>query len=277
LIDLHTHTTASDGRCSPDELVARASAAGVTVLGLTDHDTVAGCADAAAACARHGLEFVAGIEITAVVDERDVHVLAYLFDMASAPLQDFLALQRRRRVDRVREILTRLSTLGMPLDGRAMLDPGIADPTRTVGRPLIARALVERGHVATVGEAFDRWLGRGRPAFVPRVGASPAEVFARVHDAGGVASLAHPGLMGRDEWIPGFVESGLDALEAFHSSHSGDQTRCYLMLARDLELLVTGGSDYHADDEHGGGGPGSVSLPREHYERLLNKRYHGGP
>ena len=271
MIDLHTHTTASDGRCTPEELAARAAAAGVTTLGLTDHDTVGGCVATAEACGRYGVDFVRGVEITAVASERDVHVLGYFCDVESVPLLAFLAEQRRRRVDRVREMLDRLAALGMRLDTDAILKPGLDDSTRAVGRPSIARALVEGGHVATVNEAFDRWLSRGRPGFVPRIGADPADVFARVHDAGGIASLAHPVLVQHDEWIPVFAEAGLDAVEAYHSRHDAADTARYLGVARDLNLLVTGGSDYHADEEHGGGGPGSVSLPREHFERLLER------
>lgn len=268
MIDLHTHTTASDGRCSPRELVARASEAGVSVLGLTDHDTLAGCADAAVACAGRGIEFVQGIEITAVVAERDVHVLAYFVDAGSPALQQFLAAQRQRRVDRVREMIARLARGGIALDADVVVKPSVDDPSRAIGRPQIARALVEAGHVSTVNEAFERWLSRDRPGFVPRTGASPEDVFARVHDAGGLASLAHPVLMRRDELIPGYAEAGLDALEAYHSDHTKVDTARYLATAAQLSLLVTGGSDYHADTGHGGSSPGSVSLPREQFERL---------
>jgi len=273
LIDLHTHTTASDGKCSPDELVERAAAAGVTTLGLTDHDTTSGCAATAAACARRGLRFVPGIEITAVADERDVHVLAYFFDLESDALRTFLAEQRLRRVERVREMFARLETQGIHLDVEAILGPGLADSTRAVGRPWIARALVAAGYVASVGEAFDTLLSRGCPAFVPRIGASPAEVFGTIHEAGGIASLAHPVLVKHDDWIPAFAAAGLDALEAFHSDHDAADTARYLGLARELNLLVTGGSDYHADDEHGGRGPGSVSLPQPYFDRLEAARH----
>jgi predicted metal-dependent phosphoesterase TrpH len=272
LIDLHTHTNASDGRCSPEELAARAAAAGVTTLALTDHDTVAGCAATGAACRQLGVDFVPGIEITAVTGDRDVHVLGYFLDLESPSLQAFLALQRRRRIDRVREMIGRLAEHGIELDAHAILEPGLSDSTRAAGRPWIARALIAAGHVSTVNEAFDRWLARGRPAFVPRTGASPEEVFGHVHASGGIASLAHPGLMKHDEWIPGFADAGLDAVEAYRSDHDAVDTQRYLAFARELNLLVTGGSDYHADDEHGGGGPGSVSLPREHFERLLRRR-----
>jgi predicted metal-dependent phosphoesterase TrpH len=272
VIDLHTHTTASDGRCTPQELVARAARAGVEVLSVTDHDTVSGCAAVADECARAGIEFVSGIEITAVVDGADVHVLGYFMGPESPALQAFLAEQRLRRVSRVREMIDRLAAHGITLDADAILQPGLDDSTKSVGRPWIARALVAGGHVKHVAEAFDRWLSHDRPAFVPRIGASPEEVFGRIHEAGGVASLAHPILVEHDEWIPGYAAAGLDALEAYHSDHDERTTRHYLAIAADLKLAVSGGSDYHADDAHGGGGPGSVSLPREEYERLRSRK-----
>jgi predicted metal-dependent phosphoesterase TrpH len=272
VIDLHTHTTASDGRCSPAQLVERAADAGVRVLGLTDHDTVAGCAAAAEACSAAGIEFVTGIEITAVVDGADVHVLGYFVDPASTGLQEFLAAQRRLRVDRMREMISRLAAHGITLDVEAILQPALDDTSRSVGRPWIARALVAGGHVKHVSEAFDRWLSRNRPAFVPRVGPPPAEVFTRIHGAGGVASLAHPILVDHDEWIRPFAAAGMDALEAYHSDHDEKATAHYLNLAAGLNLAVSGGSDYHGDDAHGGKGPGSISLPRPAFDRLESLR-----
>ena len=272
MIDLHTHTTASDGRCSPEELVSRAHAAGVDVLAVTDHDTLAACPAAAAACAASGVRFVHGIEVTAVVDGADVHVLGYFVESNSAALEAFLVEQRQRRVDRVREMIAILVRLGIALDEDAILRPGMEDSTKSAGRPWIARALVAAGHVPNVAEAFNRWLSRGRPAFVPRIGASPEDVFGRIHEAGGLASLAHPALVGRDELIPGYAERGLDALEAYHSDHNASTTARYLSMAQSLGLAVSGGSDYHGDDAHGGGPPGKVSLPRGHYDNLERLR-----
>jgi predicted metal-dependent phosphoesterase TrpH len=272
LIDLHTHTTASDGRCAPAELVARAAACGVTVLSVTDHDTVAGSDLAAAACETAGLAFVPGIEITAVDDGVDVHTLGYFIDPHSPALHTFLAEQRRRRVDRVREMIDRLAAFGIHLDADAILRPGLDDASKSVGRPWIARALVAGGHVASISEAFDRWLSGGRAAFVPRIAARPEEVIARIHDAHGIASLAHPGPLDHDEWLPPLAGAGLDALEAYHTKHDAEATAHYLAVAAHLDLAVTGGSDFHGDESHGGAGPGSVSLPRDAYDRLLQLR-----
>ncbi len=271
MIDLHTHTTASDGRCTPAELVARAQSAGVTVLGVTDHDTVAACDAAATACRDAGIEFVAGIEITAVRAGVDVHVLGYFIDTDAAPLSAFLAEQRQRRFDRVGRIIARLNELGMRLDADAILRPALAHPGRSIGRPAIARALVAAGHVATANDAFSLWLSRGRPAFVPREGAATESVVAQIHGAGGLASLAHPGLLGRDEWIAGLVAEGLDAIEAYHTNHDEAGTGRYRALAARCGIAVSGGSDYHADQSHGSPHPGSVALPRDEFDQLKRR------
>lgn len=270
MIDLHTHSTASDGRDPPASLVAHAADCGVTVLGLTDHDTVAGCAEADSAASTLGLEFVPGIEITAVVEGADVHILGYFMDPASTELLRFLSEQRSQRIERVRSMIARLAELGVALDAESILAPVLADSRRAIGRPWIARALVAAGHAADSREAFDRWLGRGRAAYVPRRGAGPAEVIARIHAAGGVASLAHPGILDRDDLIRGWVSDGLDALEAFHTDHDLRIRRHYSELAARLGLLITGGSDYHGDVAHGGT-PGSTSLPPDAYLALRRR------
>ena len=272
MIDLHTHTTESDGRLAPGELVARAAAAGVTVLAVTDHDTLSGCEPAAAACAAARMTFVTGIEITAIRDERDLHVLGYFIDVTAPALQLFLADQRRRRIDRLRQMVARLGVLGIELDADVILASALEDSRKSAGRPWIARALVAGGHVANTEEAFDRWLERGRPAFVPRPGASPAEVISRIHAANGLASLAHPALVGHDEWIGGLVSEGLDAIEAYHSEHDSVATARYLGIASALGIGVSGGSDFHGDPSHGPSHPGAVSLPPDAFEELVRRR-----
>jgi len=268
LIDLHTHTTASDGRLPPTDLVARAAANGVTVLSVTDHDTLAGLPEASAACQVHGIELVPGIEVTAVAEGRDVHMLGYFLDPEWPPILDFLAEQRQRRIERLRAILERLEANGVALDTEAIIAPAIADPSKAAGRPWIARELVRVGHVADITEAFERWLATDRPAFVPRTGAPPAEVIERLHDAGGIVSLAHPALLKRDQWIEGMVAAGLDALETHHAKHEPADTERYARMAAGFGLAVSGGSDFHFDDAHASIAPGSVTLPREAFDEL---------
>jgi len=267
VIDLHLHTTASDGRCTPAELVDRAAAAGVTVMAVTDHDTTAASAESRALARARGVEAIAGIEITAVEEGRDVHVLGYFIDPDNPALARFLVRQREQRVTRVEAVGERLAALGVPVDIALALARARSEPGWSIGRPEIARALVAAGHAADINDAFDRFIAAGRPAFVPRAGAPPETVFAVVHDAGGLAALAHPGQTDLDARIEMWSRAGLDAIEAYHSDHDALATGRYLHLASRLGLLVTGGSDFHGDPGHGRE-PGSVTLPVEAWVRL---------
>jgi 3',5'-nucleoside bisphosphate phosphatase len=273
VIDLHLHTNASDGRLPPAELVGRAAAAGLKTISVTDHDTVAGVEEAAHTAGASGLRLVPGIEITAVHQERDVHVLGYFIDVDHQPLAAFLERQRAFRVSRLREIGTRLAALGAPLEVEGVLEEAAARPGSSVGRPLLARALVEAGHVETLQEAFDRFLGSGMAAFVPRAGSPPGHVVEVIHAANGIASLAHPGVTARDELIEPLVNAGLDAIEVYHSDHSPEQQRAYVALAGRYGLAVSGGSDYHGDAAANGPKPrrvtlGRVSLPADAFQEL---------
>lgn len=266
MIDLHLHTTASDGTLSPPDLVGKARAAGLSIFSITDHDTTAGLADGLAAARAAGAELVPGIEISAVADGRDVHVLGYFIDPAAGALRAFLDRQREDRVRRVREMGTQLAALGAPIDVAPILAE--AARGRSVGRPQIASALLAAGHVTTRDEAFRRFLEFGGPAFVPRCGATPAEVVAIIHDAGGLASLAHPGLMRRDHLIAPLAAAGLDALEVRHSDHDVATETKYRALARALGLLVTGGSDFHGDSGYRVSRLGAVTLSPEDFAPL---------
>jgi predicted metal-dependent phosphoesterase TrpH len=277
VVDLHLHTTASDGRCSPLELVEQAAAAGITIMAATDHDTTASVAAVTTLAAERGMEAISGIEVTAVEDGRDVHVLGYFLNPAQTELMAFLATQRRTRVDRVRAIGARLDELGMPIDVEALIAVAGRESGRAIGRPQVARAMVQAGYLPNTREAFDRWLGRDQPAFVPRIGPSPETVIETIHHAGGLASLAHPGRTQIDGRIPALRDAGLDALEAYHSDHDTAAVDRYQRLADDLGLLVTGGSDYHGDPMHGVSIAAST-LPREGWQRLhqARDRHRGG-
>jgi hypothetical protein len=273
VIDLHLHTTASDGTLSPSELVLRARAAGLSIFSITDHDTTAGFEAASAAAREAGLELIPGIEISAVADGRDVHVLGYFIDTSSARLRDFLGRQRHERLRRIREIGERLASLGVSVD----LEPIAAEAAlgRSVGRPQIAAALLAAGHVATRDEAFTRFLESGGPAFVARCGSRPEEVIGIIHEAGGIASVAHPGLTRRDDLLPALVAAGLDALEARHSDHDAVMEARYRALARELGLAVSGGSDFHGDCGHRISILGQVTLPPEDLAALRGRRVRG--
>ena len=267
MIDLHLHTTASDGYLSPAQLVARARAAGLTTISVTDHDTVAAIAEVIDLATAVGMRVVSGIEITAVDDGRDVHMLGYFFDPASTSLAALLERQRALRVARVREIGERLAALDMPIDIEPVLLAAAARPGSSVGRPQVARELMRAGYVASVQQAFDLWLATGRPAFVPRTGPSPASVIDAIHDAGGLASMAHPGVTKRNELIAPLIDGGMDAIEVYHSDHTAEAEQAYHAIAQRHGVLVTGGSDFHGDETRRNA-LGIVSLPADAFAAL---------
>ncbi len=270
MIDLHVHTTASDGVLPPAAVVARAHYAGITVLSVTDHDTTAGLAEARDAARRANILLVNGIEITAVEGDRDVHVLGYFFNPDDRWLAEFLVRQREDRVRRVHEIVARLAAAGSAIDARPIF-AAAAVGGRSIGRPHIADALVAAGHARDRNDAFDRLLGTRGCAFVPRRGPTAAEIVGVIRDAGGVASLAHPGLTRRDDLIPALAGAGLAAIEARHADHDAETEARYRALAATLGLAVTGGSDFHAEGDHHAGTLGTVALPPADFAALQER------
>ncbi len=258
MIDLHLHTTASDGTDSPAELVAACRAAGLAVVGIADHDTIAAVPEMTQLALDAGIGFVPGIEITAAWQGRDIHVLGYFLDHRSPELLAFLDAQRADRIRRARLVAERLEALGASIDVEALI---VRSKGRPLLRPHIAQALVDGGHVRDDREAFDRYLGDDKPAFVPRAGATPVEVVELIRRAGGVSSLAHPGVTRQDGLIPELAAAGLDALEVYHADHTDEDTARYLALAERLGLAMTGGSDYHGARSHHAHGFGVVALP----------------
>lgn len=240
-------------------------------MAVTDHDTTAAVAEVRAAARVRGIDAISGIEITAVENGRDVHVLAYFFDTGNRELESFLAAQREARMARVEAIGTRLASLGVPVNVEGLLRDARTQSGRSIGRPQVARAMVAAGHVVDTREAFDRWLGNDGPGFVPREGATPEAVVEVIHRAGGMASLAHPGKTSIDGRIPALAAAGLDAIEAFHPDHDAALVARYRAMAGSLGLLLTGGSDFHGDPAHGRT-PGSVPLPQAEWERLRHGR-----
>jgi predicted metal-dependent phosphoesterase TrpH len=269
VIDLHLHTTASDGLCDPAVLVDLAWRAGIRTMSVTDHDTVAALSEAERAATACGIAFVTGIEITAVHDGRDVHVLGYFFNRDDEALAAFLEQQRADRVRRVGEMIDKLADLGKPLDRAALMAP--RKNGRSVGRPLVAHALVKAGHVLDTRQAFEQLIGEGKPAFVRRCGPSPADVVSIINRAGGVASVAHPGLLKRDDLIPDMIAAGLTAVEAFHSEHDAEATSHYLAFAERNGIVVSGGSDYHGDKERRRAAFGTVGLPQDRFDQLKGR------
>jgi predicted metal-dependent phosphoesterase TrpH len=275
-VDLHLHSNASDGTLPPGAVIHRAASLGLSGVSLTDHDTVEGLSEAAREAAQHGLAFLPGAELSANEPGRSVHVLAYGFDLDDADMLKFLAAYRRDRVRRAREIAERFRALGVPLEYEEVeREAGRAAPTRAH----IARALVRCGLINGQEEVFRRYLSRGRPAFVEKRPTPPAEVFERVHAAGGVAVLAHPGREHGAREIRRWASEGLDGVEVRHPSNSPDVRQRLASLARELDLLCTGGSDWHGPGTHRAD-LGSERVPRSWLDTLAARcgvELNGGP
>jgi hypothetical protein len=268
VIDLHLHTNASDGTDTPAELVGACRSAGITTMAVTDHDTTAAIPAVAREALRAGIAFVPGIEITAAWRGSDVHVLGYFVDPESPALRAFLDAQLEDRVRRARAVADRLAALGVPIDMEELI---LRSEGRPVLRPHFAQAMVDAGHVEWEGEAFDRYIGEGKPAYVARQGATPAGVVAIIREAGGISSMAHPGVTGQDDLIPHLAAHGLDALEAYHTDHTAEDAARYLALARQLGLAVTGGSDFHGHRSAHSNGFGRVHLPAGDFAELRRR------
>src|SRR6266404_41877 len=240
--DLHLHTYFSDGTYSPEELVGQAQRQKLDAVALTDHDTVEGCRPTGLACAAVGIEFIAGTELTAEQEGHEIHILGYFFDIENRKLLSEIEKFQTVRQNRVREMVMRLNQLDVPLQADEVF--ALAN-CRAPGRPHVARALVAAGLVGSLDEAFERFLKKNRPAWVPKFKMSAADAIELIHQAGRAAVMAHPGLNRADEVIPGMVEAGLDGLECFHTKHSAGTAQHYLKLAERFHLVVTGGSDCH--------------------------------
>lgn len=238
---------------------------------MTDHDTTAGLAAAIAAAQPRGMRLVAGVEITAIENGHDVHLLAYFIDTANASFAEFLAAQRGHRLRRVRSIAERLAALGHPIDVDPLL-AAAAGKQRSIGRPQIADALVAAGYAVSRDDAFTRLLGDGAPAFVPRTGPDPETVVSIVRGAGGVVSMAHPGLTKMDGIMPRLARAGLAALEVRHSEHDAETEERYRQLARELGLAVSGGSDFHGDVGRRAAQIGRVTISEEELAALESRR-----
>ncbi len=242
--DFHLHSTASDGVHAPAWVMETAAANGVRILALSDHDTTAGLDEASAAANAAGLRLIPGLELSTDLGRADVHLLAYGFDRTAKPLQDFLQWQRDGRIGRTQRIVEILGDHGMPLDIARVFE--IAGKA-TVGRPHVARALLEKGYVTSVQEAFDLWLGNGKPADVDRPKLEPADAIQVVHDNGGVVFIAHPIYIGEsyDAAIEQLRAWGADGIETYYKHYDAETVAAHAALAQRLGMAASGGSDYH--------------------------------
>jgi predicted metal-dependent phosphoesterase TrpH len=272
-LDLHLHTTYSDGSLSPTDVLALAQRAGVIALAITDHDTVDGIPEALDAGRQLGIEVIPGIEISSRYKNSELHVLGYFLDWKSTDLSRHTAQLQASRHVRNPRIIEKLNKLGLDITYEEV--KGLA-ASESVGRPHIARILMEKGYVSSAKEAFDRYLAEGAAAYVPRELPSPAEAIAWIRTAGGIPVLAHP------TWVTESAEGlyklcetlkseGLGGIEAHYSTHKPEQTSQFLNIARRLDLLVTGGSDFHGitkPDIEVGVGRGRLAVPEKLLEPL---------
>jgi 3',5'-nucleoside bisphosphate phosphatase len=251
-VDLHAHTTASDGSLSPAMLVSRAARLALKVLAITDHDTVDGVPEALAAGQAAGVEVIPGVEINTDVPSAEVHVLGYFIDHTHAELNVQLARIREGRIGRARKMAEVLTAMGAPIRFERIL--AIAGEG-AVGRPHVAQALLEAGHVTSYGEAFEKYIGRNSPAYVERMKFSPAEACALIRRAGGLPVIAHPIFFDRygaikaafdlDATLPPMLEAGLAGMEVYYPGYDAITTEYLHGVARRYGLLVTGGTDFH--------------------------------
>jgi predicted metal-dependent phosphoesterase TrpH len=270
-VDLHVHSTASDGSLSPEAVVRRAVAAGLRAIALTDHDTLAGIPQALTAGERYGLRVVGGCEFSAAAPWGEMHVLGYFLPANSSTLEAFLERCRADRVRRAQEMVQHLQRLGVELSFENVLQESAGG---AVGRPHVARAIVRHGGAIDLGDAFDRFLGRGRPAFVEKTLPQFQAVAELVHAVGGVLSVAHLKERGTRAFIERLKGEGLNAVETRHPSHDPDLRARLTDITLRLGLLRTGGSDWHGDPEPGvtHGTIGSQQVPMEWLDRLDDLR-----
>jgi predicted metal-dependent phosphoesterase TrpH len=280
VIDLHSHSTMSDGTDPPAEVVRLASEAGLSALALTDHDTLDHVSEARAAAGERELRLIPGCEISCELAGRapgSMHLLVFFVDDEPGELQDRLAALQVARNERNEQIVEALNAHGVPItvaDVHAQAGPG------SVGRPHIARVLMESGHVGSIQEAFDVWLGKGQPAYFERDRLGPEEAIALTHASGGVCAVAHPGSLGLaddalDEFAGELADAGLDGLECEYGAYEREERAPLHELARRHGLAPTGGSDYHGENKPGlsvGVGRGDLRVPDRFLTELESRR-----
>jgi len=244
--DLHVHTTCSDGLLTPEKVVKKAFEINLGAIAITDHDTIDGILPACVEAKKYkGLEVIPGIELSTYHQDQEVHILGYYINYDDFDLKCHLLDLQQSRKNRLEKILTKLNNLNVKID---LNDVYKHSQGASVGRPHIAQALVEKGYVSSIKEAFEKYLGKGKPAYVPREKITPFEAIKLIKKAKGVPVLAHPGLLEDDSIIPELINSGIMGIEVIHKDHTQEDTRYYTKLARERNLLLTGGSDSHGEE-----------------------------
>ncbi len=240
-VDLHTHTTHSDGANTPGELIQKGKAAGIDILSITDHDNINGIKDAIQIGKSLGIEIIPGVEISSEIGNREIHILGYFFDIDNQELEHYLNFFREERVKRAGRIVNKLRSFGFNITLEDVLNKA---KNSAVGRPHIAQVMLEKGIVSSYYEAFNKYIGNGSPAHEKKVHLSPQSAFRIISDAGGLSFIAHPGNL-QESLLKDLIESGVDGIEVIHPSHSAQQQRFYKGIVNSYFLLECGGSDYH--------------------------------
>jgi len=267
-VDLHTHSTASDGTFSPQEIVQLAIARGAVALALTDHDTMAGISIAAPIAAQAGVWLVPAVEFNTDAAGIEMDILGYFWDLPKAHwFQCLLDTRQQERIRRAHEIIDKLNHLGFEISYEQVR--GVA--RGIVARPHIAQVMVEKGYVQSQKEAYEKYIGFGKPAYAERDELHPIHAIQYVREAGGLAVLAHPGLLQRDDLLPDLVKAGLSGLEVYYPEHTAVQIKTYLSLAEDYQLVVTAGTDCHGPGREKAHPVASVGLPM-HYLQAFRER-----
>lgn len=266
--DLHLHTIHSDGTLSPEELVKRASAGGLSTISVTDHDSVGAIDEARAVGKTLGVEVITGVELSVSVGDQDVHVLAYFFDHTNRTVQDHLEFYRFERVKRAERIVGRLNDLDVPLTIDAVLEKA---GKGSVGRPHIANALFDAGFTASYNEAFLKYIGQGKPAFERKIPVVPRAAIEMISEAGGLTFLAHPGVNISEEVLMGLIKDGIDGIEVVHPSHSPERISFYRGIVSEYFLLASGGSDYHGGSRSDNGSLGKYFISNQEVEMMRRR------
>ena len=278
VIDLHVHTTASDGTMRPAELVRYAKKKGLRAIAITDHDTIEGLDEGIQEGQNIGFEVITGVELSVDVPAGTMHVLGYLIDHTQSELREKLRLLQEVRMERNMKMVEKLGALGIPLQ---LSEVKAAPEHGQIGRPHFAYMLVKKGHARTIQDAFDRYLGKGKPAYVEKFRFAPAEAMHFIRAAGGITVLAHPFTLNRPQ--PNELEAliislkgkGLDGIEVFYPEHSEGQMKLYRSLAQQYGLIMTGGSDFHGltkDDVDLGEGYGGKEVTYGLVEAMKARR-----
>ena len=266
-IDLHLHTTYSDGIFTTEQVANAASEMNLSAISLTDHDTIEGCSYLAEHCKEEGIEFISGTELSVDIEGYEMHLLGYFIDINNKRLIDETTQYQQNRINRIIELVTQLNKMGIDLQAEQVFNLA---KCKAPGRPHLARALVKYGFCKSSNEAFSRFLRKGSPTWVPKTNANYRDAIELIHQAGGLAVMAHPGLNKIDNLIPKLVEAGLDGIECWHTRHPKSTTKRYREMAAKLDLLATGGSDCHGA-EQGHPDIGTRQVPYEILEKMKQK------